>query len=159
LAEEIVSTTISDPLQQRVLDPGCGSGTFLFHAIRCYLQAADDANISNPEAISGVATHVVGVDVHPVAVAFARVTYLLAIGMERLQAPDRPAFTVPVYLGDSVQWGQERTLFSADALNIPTDDGAQLFADELASPSACLRTPATLISSSLSWPTRPPAAE
>ena len=37
LAEEIVSQVVTDPLAQRVLDPGCGSGTFLFHAVRRYL--------------------------------------------------------------------------------------------------------------------------
>jgi SAM-dependent methyltransferase len=138
LADEIVAAAVTDPLHQRVLDPGCGSGTFLFHAVRRYLRAADDAGVGNPEAILGVTSRVVGVDVHPVAVTFARVTYLLAIGMDRLQAADRPAFAVPVYLGDSVQWGQERTLFSADALSVPTDDGAQLFADELRFPERLL---------------------
>ena len=34
LAEEIVAECISDPLNQRVLDASCGSGTFLFHAVR-----------------------------------------------------------------------------------------------------------------------------
>ena len=29
------------PLNQRVLDASCGSGTFLFHAIRSYLAAAE----------------------------------------------------------------------------------------------------------------------
>jgi SAM-dependent methyltransferase len=138
LADEIVSAAVTDPLEQRVLDPGCGSGTFLFHVVRRYLKAAEDGGIGNPDAILGVTAHVMGVDVHPVAVTLARVTYLLAIGLERLQAADRPAFAVPVYLGDSVQWGQERTLFSAEALTVPTDDGAQLFADELRFPERLL---------------------
>ncbi len=138
LADEIVSATVTEPLQQRALDPGCGSGTFLFHAVRRYMKAADDAGIGNADAILGVTAHVTGVDVHPVAVTFARVTYLLAIGMDRLQATDRPPFAVPVYLGDSMQWGQERTLFSADALSVPTDEGAQLFADELRFPERLL---------------------
>jgi len=56
---------------------------------------------------------VLGVDVHPVAVTLARVTYLLAIGRDRLAAADRPAFTVPVYLGDSVQWGQNADLLDS----------------------------------------------
>src|SRR5690606_13735377 len=51
----------------------------------------------------------------------ARVTYLLAIGMHRLGAGDRPAFSVPVYLGDSLQWGQEKTLWSHEGLDILTD--------------------------------------
>ncbi|HKR52598.1 MAG TPA: N-6 DNA methylase, partial [Pseudonocardiaceae bacterium] len=46
LAEQVVSTAVTDPLNQRVLDPACGSGTFLFHAVRRYLNAAAAAGIS-----------------------------------------------------------------------------------------------------------------
>ncbi|GEM_PF-4483655 len=34
LAEQIVTTPVPEPLTQRVLDPACRSGTFLFHAVR-----------------------------------------------------------------------------------------------------------------------------
>ena len=34
LAREIVDTVVTDPLNQRVLDPACGSGTFIFAAVR-----------------------------------------------------------------------------------------------------------------------------
>ncbi|RZD67801.1 restriction endonuclease [Streptomyces albidoflavus] len=138
LAAEVVKETVTDPLSQRVLDPACGSGTFLFHCVRAHLTAAEAAGVPGPEALENVTRHVVGVDVHPVAVTFARVTYLLAIGMDRLQAEDRPPLSIPVYLGDSVQWGQERTLLTSDGLTVPTDDGAQLFADELKFPDRLL---------------------
>ncbi len=135
LADEIVHATSDKPLENRVLDPACGSGTFVFHAIRRYLAAAEAAGHDNATSIVGVTQHVLGIDVHPVAVTFARVTYLLAIGRDRLQADDRPAFAVPVYLGDSVQWGQERSLLGDDVLAIPTDDGLQLFSSELRFPN------------------------
>lgn len=131
LADEIVSTVITEPLKQRVLDPGCGSGTFIFHAVRRHLAAAGEAGMTNAEAIVGVTRSVVGVDVHPVAVTFARVTYLLAIGMERLQADDRPPFAVPVYLGDSVQWGQEQTFLTPHGLSIPAEHEDLNFPDRL----------------------------
>jgi SAM-dependent methyltransferase len=134
LAEAMVNEVIDDPLQVRVLDPACGSGTFLFYAVRRYLEAAEASGVPAPAAITAVTSAVLGVDVHPVAVTLARVTYLLAIGRERLTANDRPAFTVPIYLGDSVQWGQQATLINTDALIVPTNDGAQLFADELRFP-------------------------
>jgi len=134
LAEAIVEHAVTDPLNQRVLDPSCGSGTFVFHAVRRYLHAAGAAGHSSGQAISGVTQRVLGVDVHPVAVTLARVTYLLAIGRDRLMATDRPAFSVPVYLGDSVQWGQNPDLLASDALVVPTGDGATLFADELRFP-------------------------
>lgn len=136
LAEEIVANCAESPLEQRVLDASCGSGTFVFHAVRRYLAAADDAGMANAEAIRGVSTNVIGVDVHPVAVTLARVTYLLAIGMDRLRADDRPPFAVPVYLGDSLQWGQETSLLTHEGLTVSTSDGAQLFADQLQFPDA-----------------------
>lgn len=121
LAEEIIAKCVADPLIERVLDASCGSGTFLFHLIRSYLAAADTAGRAGPHAIRGVVRHVIGIDVHPVAVTLARVTYLLAIGMHRLQAEDRPAFSVPVYLGDALQWGEEKTMLSYEGLSVPLD--------------------------------------
>ncbi|MGK2954878.1 MAG: N-6 DNA methylase [Solirubrobacterales bacterium] len=140
LADRIVEEVITDPLATKALDPSCGSGTFLFHAIAKYLTAADNAGLTNREALAGVCDHVAGIDVHPVAVAFARVTYLLAIGMDRLA--DRPPMSVPVYLGDSVQWTQEENLLSADALSIDTSSSpATLFAEPLRFPRRLLDDP------------------
>jgi SAM-dependent methyltransferase len=120
LADRIVAATVSNPLEQRVLDPACGSGTFVFHAIRHYLDAADRKGLGLTDALNGLTQRVIGMDLHPVAVTFARVTYLLAIGPKRLRAEDRPPISVPVYLGDSIQWGQARTLFNAKELVVPT---------------------------------------
>jgi len=133
LAEIIVEETVADPLSERVLDPSCGSGTFLFHAVRRYITAGDAAGMGIGEILTGVTQKVVGMDVHPVAVTLARITYLLAIGPERLAHDDRPGFSVPVYLGDSMQWGQQNTLMNTDALSVPTD-GGQLFDDDLQFP-------------------------
>lgn len=138
LAEQIVCASVDDPLNQRVLDASCGSGTFLFHAVRHYLDAADAAGVNNAGSIEGVTSKVVGLDVHPVAVTLARVTYLLAIGMARLQSDDRPPFAVPVYLGDSLQWGQRTDLLTHEGLTVSTADGSQLFADQLLFPDSVL---------------------
>jgi SAM-dependent methyltransferase len=138
LADQIVSACVDDPLGQRVLDASCGSGTFLFHAIRHYLNSAQAAGVGNAEAIQGVTSKVIGVDVHPVAVTLARVTYLLAIGLTRLQSEDRPPFSVPVYLGDSLQWGQRSDLLTHDGLTVSTGEGDQLFADQLLFPDSLL---------------------
>lgn len=138
LAETMVADVVDDPRSQRVLDPACGSGTFVFHAVRHYLRAALDAGVEPGEAIIGATHHVLGVDVHPLAVTFARVTYLLAIGRSLLQTPGRPNFHVPVYLGDSLQWRQEANLLSEGHLTIPVDDEAQLFDSELRFPDRLL---------------------
>jgi len=138
LAEQVVETAVTDPLAQRVVDPSCGSGTFLFHAARRYLAAAEQAELPLAQALTGLTGCVVGIDLHPVAVALARVTYLLAIGRERLTAPARGPIAVPVYLGDSLQWQQRLDLTDFDQLVIPTGEGGQLFADELRFPDRML---------------------
>lgn len=138
LADRVVAHAVTSPLTQRVLDPACGSGTFIFHSIKAYLAAAVREGVSDADAVVGVTSHVFGMDIHPVAVTFARVTYLLAIGAERLQAQDRPAISVPVYLGDSIQWGQERTLFTANALVVPTTGAGELWSTELRFPASAV---------------------
>jgi SAM-dependent methyltransferase len=138
LADQIVAKAVTDPLGQRVLDPACGSGTFLFHAVRAHLAAADKAGLPLATALSELTNHVLGIDLHPVAVALARVTYLLAIGRDRLIDQSRGPITVPVYLGDSVQWTQRIDLFSDGQLLIPTGSGGQLFEDELRFPDHLL---------------------
>ena len=139
LAHIVVAETVDRPLEQRVLDAACGSGTFLFHAIRRYVAAAEDAGMSVPELITGVTRHVIGMDLHPVAVTLARVTYLLAIGRERLIDPARATIQIPVYLGDSLQWQEQATnLWTAGNLTIHADDDRELVASELRFPDPLL---------------------
>lgn len=137
LAAHVLATTVDDPLHQRVLDPACGSGTFLFHAVRAYLAAAEADGRSVADALDGVTTAVTGIDVHPVAVTLARVTYLLAIGVQRLAAERNPML-VPVYLGDSVQWSNQRQHLTTGGITVSTGDGQTMFADELRFPDALL---------------------
>jgi N-6 DNA Methylase len=103
LAEPVVAAVVREPLSTRVLDPACGSGTFLFHAVRRYLKATDAAHGPADAALAGLTTHVAGRDLHPVSTSLARVTYLLAIGRARLEAA-REEVRIPVWLGDSMQW-------------------------------------------------------
>ncbi len=126
LAERMVADVVTDPLRQRVLDPSCGSGTFVFHAVKAYLDAANAAGLSNADAVRGVTEHVAGIDIHPVAATLARVTYLLAIGMERLNTPDRGPVTIPVYLGDSLQWEQRPDVFAGTGQIVVTTAGTDL---------------------------------
>jgi hypothetical protein len=104
LAERVIDEVVTAPLNQRVMDPACGSGTFLFHSVRRFLDAADTAGMANRDALELLQDRVFGMDIHPVSAVLARVTYLLAIGPSRLG--DRGPLTIPVYLGDSVQWNR-----------------------------------------------------
>ncbi|MFF0450058.1 N-6 DNA methylase [Streptomyces sp. NPDC004609] len=131
LAEKVIADTITDPLNQRVMDPSCGSGTFLFHAARRYLEAADTAGQPLKVSLARLTDYVAGIDLHPVAVALARVTYLLAIGRDRLISDEREHIRVPVYLGDSIQWQQRTDLIDHGHLVIRTGAGGKFFEDEL----------------------------
>lgn len=114
LAHKVVEFVATNPLELRVLDPSCGSGTFLFHAIRRYLAAAKTKKLRPNETLERLTRNVIGMDLHPVAVTLARVTYLLAIGRERLVSPLRSTIRIPVFLGDSLQWHkQEKSLSNA----------------------------------------------
>jgi Eco57I restriction-modification methylase len=101
LAAKIVREAVDRPLEQRVLDPACGSGTFLFHAVRHFLSEAEEAGLPLPSQASEAAAHVAGMDIHPVAVIIARVTFLLALAP--VLRSRHGGIAIPVYLGDSMQ--------------------------------------------------------
>lgn len=147
LAFRMVEEHLTDPLNMRVLDPSCGSGTFLFHAVRKHLDTAATAGMTVGEAVQSVAQHVMGLDIHPVAVTLARVTYLLAIGSDRLNDPTRGAVSVPVYLGDALQWEQRIDIFahednvtvSTEGSDLASGGEAALFEDDLQFPRSVVR--------------------
>ncbi|MHB1110076.1 MAG: N-6 DNA methylase, partial [Devosia sp.] len=101
LAAKVVRNVVDQPLHQHVLDPACGSGTFLFHAIRNFLAEAQDAGLDPKLTASEVTAHVMGMDIHPVAVIIARVTYILALAPALAQRVG--SISIPVYLGDAMQ--------------------------------------------------------
>ena len=128
LAREIVDAVITDPLNQRVLDPACGSGSFIFAAVRKYLAAARAARRKPDRVLDGLLTHVTGIDVHPAAVHLARATWTFAAreALERARGAGADDVTVPIYLGDSLQLRTETSgLFASSTvtIEIENDDG------------------------------------
>ena len=103
LALAVIEKVVPRPLGKRILDPSCGSGTFLWAAIRRYIKAASEASWPAQQVLDGLRQSVIGVDVHPVSVHLARATWVLA-ARELIEAGASTAdLTVPVYLGDSLQ--------------------------------------------------------
>lgn len=83
---------------QRLLDPACGSGTFLVLAI-ARVKAASE--LEAPRALlARILNDVVGFDLNPLAVIAARANYVLALG--DLLAHRNSEIEVPIYLADSV---------------------------------------------------------
>ena len=106
LARTIVRDVVTDPLDQSVLDPACGSGTFLAEAVTHLIEATNKTDLSPTEVLEWVRISVSGIDVHPVAVHLARAAWVLA-AQPAIQAAVEDGYagniTVPVYLGDALQ--------------------------------------------------------
>ena len=103
LAAKVVRHAVERPLEQRVLDPACGSGTFVFHAVRRVLAEAEEGGAPVSEHAALATQLVSGMDIHPVAVILARVTFLLALAP--VIGKRAGSLRVPVYLGDAMQLG------------------------------------------------------
>lgn len=98
LCDRVVDHLLPDRGFVTVLDPSCGSGSFLHAAIAHMLSHNPTGNDS--ERLNKILKSVVGIDIHPAAVTIAKTTYLLAI-LPLMKSAKRPV-QVPVYLADSL---------------------------------------------------------
>jgi hypothetical protein len=91
--------------KRRLLDPACGSGTFLMMAIKRVRKAwsaltlGDAADGAKAELCRQILSQVAGADLNPLAVMTARTNYLIAI---HDLLPLVEAREIPVYLGDTI---------------------------------------------------------
>lgn len=107
-----------------VLDPTCGSGTFLRAVIQHVREKSPD--LTRQDLLYAILSKVVGIDVHPLAVIVARATFLLAI--QDLVRHAKRSLTLPVFLASSLNtpklvtkaslWG-ERTALEIDNREYP----------------------------------------
>ncbi|MXX94633.1 MAG: SAM-dependent DNA methyltransferase [Gammaproteobacteria bacterium] len=81
-----------------VLDPTCGSGTFLYHAALKILKSKKMTSLAMSDRSTVVCMLVNGIDVHPVAVEFARATLLRALPIE----PPRHQTALRIHQGDAL---------------------------------------------------------
>ena len=106
LARAMVREVVTDPLNQTVLDPACGSGTFVAEAVTHLIEAAKNDGFTGKDMLEWLRIQVSGIDVHPVAVHLARAAWVLA-AHPAIQAAVKEGFdesvTVPIYLGDALQ--------------------------------------------------------
>jgi SAM-dependent methyltransferase len=138
LAAKMTRHAIERPLEQKVLDPACGSGTFLFHALRRFLEEAEESGLDPAARAIEASQHVAGIDIHPVAVIIARVTYLLALtpALPRRKGP----LSIPVYLGDALQLSVSQH-FNEKKLTILVPAGNGLLPAQLDFPELLCRDP------------------
>ncbi len=126
LARSMVREVVTDPLDQQVLDPACGSGTFIAEAVTHFIEAAENAPLDAEDVLEWLRLSVTGIDVHPVAVHLARAAWVLAAqpAIElAMEAGFAANVTVPVYLGDALQLrAQTEGLFAQHEVKVYVDD-------------------------------------
>jgi hypothetical protein len=94
-----------------LLDPACGSGTFLALAIK---RKKASQHFEDPkEALEDILNNIIGFDINPIAVITARINYLLSILDILKQTRLTKGVSIPVYLCDSVRVPTERPDISA----------------------------------------------
>ena len=108
---------------QSLLDPACGSGTFLFNAIR---RLAENG-LTGRDLVEFALNNIVGIDVHPLAVTIARINYLLALSDHLdTENSDGEVPPLPVFMADALIRPLENR--SPDSVTIPVDyDKNELF--------------------------------
>lgn len=97
------------PLELRVLDPACGSGTFLIEALKRIRIYAENHYVTDIMS-EYVLKNIVGIDLNPLAVLAARTNYLLNIGDLLTYTND---VELPIFLADSITIRKKRAVYGS----------------------------------------------
>ena len=142
LAQKVVDETLDEAWMERavqaassgskdtrldghtVLDPACGSGTFLFHAARRlygHLSRRHPRKLGQARSI--IVRMVVGIDVHPIAVEMAEAT--LEMALPPPSSGEDGELVPQVFLGDAMQ-STRRDDLSSDLIVTTSARGSNL---------------------------------
>jgi len=101
LAHEVVNDLLDAKPDAKLMDPTCGSGTFLYLAVR---EKRERMGVSK-ETLAHILSTVYGADIHPLAVIVAKTNYLLAL--DDLVQMREESITLPVYMADTLRLPEE----------------------------------------------------
>ena len=101
-----------------LLDPACGSGTFLFTAIRLQSQ-----KLQGTDLVEWATTYLAGLEVHPLAVFIARTNFLLAL-RTHLKA-HRKRLHIPIYMADALSLPEKDLDQNSLRISVPVETIAQ----------------------------------
>lgn len=93
----IAESAAADVALPSLVDPACGSGTFLFRAIA----TARAGGLTGEKLVRYCCQGLMGMDVHPLAVTIARINFVLGLAAE-LKEYTEDVFT-PIYIADALQ--------------------------------------------------------
>lgn len=101
LAEHVLNEVGYDgDAEKRLLDPACGSGTFLVLAIRRLRERCFRDGRNEQETLALTLRNIAGIDLNPLAVIAARTNFVLALG--DLLVHRTTEIDLPIYLADSI---------------------------------------------------------
>ena len=98
LRDSVARAVNSDAPGVGVLDPSCGSGTFLYHAARRIVQYMRNQQYQDGKIAEVTARLVYGIDIHPVAAEFSRANILRGLPVD----PPNGLNSINVVQGDSL---------------------------------------------------------
>ena len=98
LAEYTIQESKWKPYQ-KVLDPTCGSGTFLVHLINRAASSMQDDGLTNNQIVQNILNQIYGFDLNPLAIISARTNYLIALYP---YLKDVETIEIPIYLSDAI---------------------------------------------------------
>ena len=111
LAELLINKIKYDGnLDKRVLDPACGSGTFLVLSIKKAREYLEEHFDDFGAALEKITENIVGFDLNPLAVLASRINYMIAIG-EFIRHRKAEKIRIPVFLADSILVERRTTLY------------------------------------------------
>jgi SAM-dependent methyltransferase len=93
--ETLAAVEYTGEATKRIADITCGSGTFLLKAIERMIHV----NQHSEDLLKNITSNVIGIDIHPFAVAMARVNYIL--GIADLLPSSEPT-PIPIYWANSL---------------------------------------------------------
>ena len=133
--------------EERLIDPSCGSGTFLVEAVDRYLDDVrrynDDPDWSEHLTELCTTPHIVGLDIHPFAVLMAQIRFMVAILPEYREAKrETESFTIrrlPIFRTDSLRNERELT-----GIDLGDDGQTQMTLDSITEDSQDVKIPVPL---------------
>jgi SAM-dependent methyltransferase len=84
----------------RILDPACGSGTFLCNAIRLFKTRLEQYGLSSNRALNKILNHIAGMDINPLACMLTKANYIIALGE---LVKKGCLVNIPVYTDDALE--------------------------------------------------------
>ena len=105
-----------------LLDPACGSGTFLVLAIKRIKELAEEKFFDKRILLERIVKNIRGIDLNPLAVQASKANYLIALS-ELLRYRPREGFEIPVYLADSIFVSKKKTVENELEVYLKTTQG------------------------------------